>query len=124
MRKICVFAGSNVGTSHEYEQKAEELGQLLVSNNIELIYGGSKIGLMGRVADTVLAAGGRAVGVMPRNLFRGEMVHPNLTELHEAGFMQRSNLGLVLVEAEPQELLRQMLSYTPPVQTNKWDELK
>jgi len=168
------------------------LGQLLVSNHIELIYGGSKIGLMGRVADTVLAAGGRAVGVMPRNLFRGEMVHPNLTELHEvdgmherkalmseladgyialpgglgtyeelfevlswsqlgihkkpvgvlnvqgfyqpmadmlertveAGFMQRSNLGLVLVEAEPQELLRQMLSYTPPVQTNKWNELK
>ncbi|MFD0617072.1 MULTISPECIES: TIGR00730 family Rossman fold protein [Paenibacillus] len=192
MRKICVFAGSNVGTSPEYEQKAEELGQLLASNNIELIYGGSKIGLMGRVADTVLAAGGRAVGVMPRNLFRGEMVHPNLTELHEvdgmherkalmseladgyialpgglgtyeelfevlswsqlgihkkpvgvlnvngfyqpmadmlertveAGFMQRSNLGLVLVEAEPQDLLRQMVSYTPPVQTNKWSELK
>lgn len=87
MKKICVFAGSNMGTSPEYEQKAVQLGCLIALQGYELVYGGSKIGLMGRVADAVLAAGGKVTGVMPRNLFRGEMVHSGLTELREVGNM-------------------------------------
>ncbi|MBW5446122.1 TIGR00730 family Rossman fold protein [Cohnella sp. CFH 77786] len=87
MKRICVFAGSNVGTSPEYEQKAIQLGQLIASKGYELVYGGSKIGLMGRVADAALAAGGKVIGVMPRNLFKGEMAHSGLTELHEVGNM-------------------------------------
>jgi uncharacterized protein (TIGR00730 family) len=87
MKRVCVFAGSNVGLSPEYEQKAIQLGELIASKDFELVYGGSKIGLMGRVADAVLAAGGKVTGVMPRNLFKGEMVHSGLTELHEVGNM-------------------------------------
>lgn len=87
MKRICVFAGSNVGTRPEYEQKAIQLGKCIASNNFDLVYGGSRIGLMGRMADAALAAGGKVIGVMPRNLFKGEMVHTGLTELHEVGNM-------------------------------------
>lgn len=87
MKKICVFAGSNAGVSPEYEQAAMQLGQWIAANQYELIYGGSKIGLMGRVANTVLEAGGTVIGVMPRNLFTGEMVHKGLTKLYEVNSM-------------------------------------
>jgi uncharacterized protein (TIGR00730 family) len=62
---------------------AEELGSELVKGGYDLVYGGSRVGLMGRLADTVLRQGGRAIGVMPKGLFRGEIVHTELTELHE-----------------------------------------
>jgi len=87
MKRICVFAGSNAGLHPEYAQKASELGQLLAQKGLELVYGGSKIGLMGLVADHILSGGGKAIGVMPRNLFRGEMAHTGLTELHEVANM-------------------------------------
>lgn len=87
MKKICVFAGSNPGLHPEYEQKASELGRLLAQKGLVLVYGGSKIGLMGRVADNALQEGGKAIGVMPRNLFRGEIVHTGLTELREVANM-------------------------------------
>ncbi|MFT9849237.1 LOG family protein [Aneurinibacillus sp. REN35] len=87
MRRICVFAGSNVGRKPEYECMAEALGHELARQGIELVYGGSKIGLMGRIANTVLQFGGKAIGVMPTGLFRGEMVHTELTELYEVADM-------------------------------------
>lgn len=87
MKRICVFAGSNLGVNPEFEKVAEALGNELVSRGIDLVYGGSTVGLMGRVANTVLAAGGKAIGVMPTGLFRGEMVHTGLTELHEVASM-------------------------------------
>ncbi|GLX69856.1 TIGR00730 family Rossman fold protein [Paenibacillus glycanilyticus] len=87
MNKICVFAGSNAGVSPEYGQAATELGQLMAAKGIELVYGGSRIGLMGLVADAVLANGGRVTGVMPRGLFIGEMAHKGLTEFIEVGNM-------------------------------------
>lgn len=83
MKKVCVFAGSNLGLKPEYEQAAIQLGKLIVKNGIELIYGGSSIGLMGRLADTVIAEGGKVIGVMPKNLFFSEKVHRHITELHE-----------------------------------------
>lgn len=87
MKRICVYAGSNAGNAPDYAEAAERLGLELASRNIELVYGGSKMGLMGIVADTVLANGGRVIGVMPKGLFRGEMVHTGLTELREAEHM-------------------------------------
>jgi len=54
-----------------------------VKNGLELVYGGSSAGLMGVLANTVLERGGTAIGVMPSNLFRGEVVHQNLTHLYE-----------------------------------------
>lgn len=87
MKKICVFAGSNAGASPEYEQAAIQLGKWMAEHSYDLIYGGSRIGLMGRVADIVLESGGNVYGVMPSNLFNGEMVHKGLTKLYEVGSM-------------------------------------
>lgn len=87
MKRICVFAGSNVGERPEFQAEAHQLGKILVQNNIELVYGGSCVGLMGEVANQVLELGGRVTGVMPRGLFRGEIVHHGLTELIEVETM-------------------------------------
>ena len=87
MKRICVFAGSNPGAKPEFSQAAEELGKELLARKLDLVYGGSKMGLMGRVANAVLSGGGCAIGVMPTGLFRGEIVHTNLTELHEVTSM-------------------------------------
>jgi uncharacterized protein (TIGR00730 family) len=83
MKRICVFAGSNLGSNIEYTLHAQELGKEMAENGFELVYGGSKIGLMGEVANKVLEYGGKVTGVMPTGLFRGEMVHTGLTELIE-----------------------------------------
>ena len=87
MKRICVFAGSNVGERLEFQTEARQLGKILVQNNIELVYGGSCVGLMGEVANQVLELGGRVTGIMPRGLFRGEIVHHGLTELIEVETM-------------------------------------
>jgi len=67
----------------DYKAKAVELGNYMAMHNYRLIYGGSKIGLMGEVANAVLNGGGEVIGVMPRGLFNGEMVHRELTQLIE-----------------------------------------
>ncbi|CAG7654498.1 TIGR00730 family Rossman fold protein [Paenibacillus allorhizosphaerae] len=94
MKRICVFAGSNTGNSPEYAQAAKLLGQELASREMELVYGGSRMGLMGLIADTVLAGGGKAIGVMPKGLFRGEMVHSGLTELREVDNMHQRKAAM------------------------------
>jgi uncharacterized protein (TIGR00730 family) len=80
-RRICVFCGSNVGSNPAYRKAAESLGLVLAQRNIELVYGGGNIGLMGVLADSVLAAGGRAIGVIPESLMQKEVGHAGLTEL-------------------------------------------
>ncbi len=87
MRRICVFAGSSVGKRSEYQQAAHDLGEELVARGLGVVYGGGSMGLMGVVANTVLAAGGEVIGVLPRGLFRREVAHWHLTELHEVGSM-------------------------------------
>ena len=79
---ICVFCGSADGGSPAYLDAARAVGGLLARRGIGVVYGGSSIGLMGALADAVLDAGGRAVGVMPRQLIGREIAHPGLTELH------------------------------------------
>jgi len=87
MKRICVFAGSNPGVHTAFSQSAEQLGYELLARKLDLVYGGSKLGLMGRVANTVLSGGGHVIGVMPTGLFRGEIVHTSLNELHEVSSM-------------------------------------
>ncbi|MGG1596400.1 TIGR00730 family Rossman fold protein [Paenibacillus naphthalenovorans] len=83
MKSICVFAGSNAGEHCDYPMKAAELGQVMAQKKIRLIYGGSRIGLMGEIANAVLKGGGEVIGIMPRGLFNGEMVHRELTRFIE-----------------------------------------
>lgn len=87
MRRICVFAGSNIGTRLEYEEAARDLGYELAARGLGLVYGGASVGLMGTIADAVLAKGGEVVGILPRGLFEREVAHENLTELHTVGSM-------------------------------------
>ena len=82
MRRICVFCGSSSGSRPEYRTAAEDMGAELVRSNIGLVYGGGNVGLMGVLADTVLRAGGEAVGVIPQNLMAREVGHNGLTKLH------------------------------------------
>ena len=78
--RLCVFCGSAAGVSPSYATAAKELGRLLAARSIGLVYGGGNVGLMGVVADAVLAAGGEAIGVIPRALVDRELAHPGLTE--------------------------------------------
>jgi hypothetical protein len=82
LRRVCVFCGSSPGIQPVYGQVADEVGRLLAQRGIELVYGGSKVGLMGRLADACLGAGGRAIGVIPKALVAKEVAHEGLTELH------------------------------------------
>jgi uncharacterized protein (TIGR00730 family) len=84
---ICVFAGSSQGIRAEYGEAARALGRELAARKLTLVYGGSSVGLMGALADSVLSAGGAAIGVLPRGLFKREVAHPGLTELREVGSM-------------------------------------
>jgi len=82
IQSLCVFCGANAGKREIYTTKARQLGRLLAENNITLIYGGGKVGLMGTIADSVLAASGRVVGVIPGHLMDLEVGHAGITEMH------------------------------------------
>jgi uncharacterized protein (TIGR00730 family) len=81
MKRITVFCGSSSGTEEIYTLQATLLGETLAKRNIELVYGGAKVGLMGSVADGVLNHGGKAIGVLPNFLGSKEIAHPKLTRL-------------------------------------------
>lgn len=99
MHSICVFLGSNPGFDPRFAQAARDMGRELARRGLTLVYGGSNMGLMGLLADTVLAAGGRAVGVIPRALRDKEIAHPGLSELHVVGSMhERKALMAELAE--------------------------
>jgi uncharacterized protein (TIGR00730 family) len=82
MKRICIFCASSPGNRPEYAAAAEQMATELVNRKIGLVYGGSKVGLMGVLADAVLGAGGEAVGVIPRNLMEREVGHAGLSKLH------------------------------------------
>ena len=81
MKRITVFCGSSSGTEEIYTSQATLLGETFAKRNIELIYGGAHVGLMGAVADSVLNNGGKAIGVLPDFLRSKEIAHKQLTEL-------------------------------------------
>lgn len=82
MQYICVFCGSSPGINPEYTSIAQRLGRTLVQQGFGLVYGGGNIGLMGILASTVLEAGGKVIGVIPRQLAEQELAHPQLTTIH------------------------------------------
>jgi uncharacterized protein (TIGR00730 family) len=87
MKRICVFAGSNLGVRDEYSAVAQELGRALAQRDVGLIYGGARVGLMGAVANAVLDARGHVTGVIPRALVAKEAAHAGLSELRVVGSM-------------------------------------
>ena len=85
--RLCVFCGSSAGQDSIYVETARLLGTTLARNGIELVYGGASVGLMGAVADAVLAEGGRVIGVMPQSLVDKEIAHAGLSDLRVVGSM-------------------------------------
>ena len=81
MNKIVVFCGSSIGFNSVYKKAAIELGNYFASNDIALVYGGGKIGMMGVIADTILEKKGEVIGVIPKLLEKEEVVHREVTEL-------------------------------------------
>ncbi|MGE5309094.1 MAG: TIGR00730 family Rossman fold protein [Deltaproteobacteria bacterium] len=81
MKKICIYAGSRTGKNKEYVKAARELGRLLARGGINVVFGGGKVGLMGVVADTVLAEGGTITGVIPKAMVPWEVAHAGCTKL-------------------------------------------
>lgn len=97
MKRLCVYCGSSAGFGNSYREAANDLGKHLASSGIDLVYGGGSKGLMGVLANAVLAAGGKARGVIPQSLFDKEVAHGGLTELHVVSSMhERKSLMAVL----------------------------
>lgn len=81
MKRITVFCGSAFGNNDIYKTQATLLGKTLAQRNIELVYGGADLGLMGAVANGAIDAGGKVIGVLPNFMKSREIAHENLTEL-------------------------------------------
>ena len=87
IKNICVYCGSSTGKNPAFAQAAVALAQEMCSRDIGLVYGGAAVGIMGTVADAVIDAGGKAVGVIPKSLAVKELAHENLAELHVVASM-------------------------------------
>ncbi len=81
IKRICVFCGSSYGLSEKYKKAAISLGKILVKKNIELVYGGGDVGLMGTIANTVQEQGGNVIGIIPKHLADKEVAHKRLKDL-------------------------------------------
>jgi hypothetical protein len=81
MKRICVYCGSSIGNQPLYREAALAMGAVLAARKIGLVYGGGNVGLMGVVADAVLAGGGEVIGVIPQSLADREIAHSGVTDL-------------------------------------------
>ena len=99
MKKICVFCGSSPGANPAFAKAAAQLGREIAERKMELIYGGSTLGLMGEVARTALKGGARVTGVMPK-VFEDKVQHPKFVKLHIVDTMhQRKAMMFDLADA-------------------------
>ncbi len=81
MKSICVFCGSSPGSRPEYATSARQLGALLADKGLTLVYGGGNVGMMGQLADAVLARGGKVTGIIPEAIAEMEVAHTGLSDL-------------------------------------------
>lgn len=81
MNRICVFCGTNPGSRPEYGAAARQLGKVLATEGIELVYGGASVGIMGQLADSVHEHGGHVTGVIPQQLVEKEAAHTGIRNL-------------------------------------------
>ncbi len=81
-QRLCIFCGSKAGDKEVYAKATRRLGEIMAQRGLGLVYGGGHIGLMGILADAVLAEGGEAIGVIPKSMMDSELAHAKLTQLH------------------------------------------
>jgi uncharacterized protein (TIGR00730 family) len=100
VERICVFCGASPGARPAYAQATSELARLLTADGIGVVYGGGGVGLMGVLADAVLAEGGEIIGVIPRALVDREIAHRDVTDMRVVGSMhERKALMAELADA-------------------------
>jgi uncharacterized protein (TIGR00730 family) len=100
LKRVCVYCGSHDGARPSYLQAARDMGSLLAQRNLQLVYGGGRTGLMGALADSVLAHGGKVIGVIPRSLATREIAHLELADLRVVDSMhERKALMVKLSDA-------------------------
>jgi uncharacterized protein (TIGR00730 family) len=100
MKKICVFCGSSMGFDKVYREKAMELADYLITQDMTLVYGGADVGLMKILADRMMEAGKEVIGVMPHHLVANEVAHKGITKLIEVESMaERKNLLIEMSDA-------------------------
>jgi uncharacterized protein (TIGR00730 family) len=100
VRRVCVFCGASSGRDPAYAAAARALGGAIVGRGLGLVYGGGRVGLMGAVADAVLAAAGEVTGVIPTQLVERELAHGGLDDLRVVGSLhERKALMSELADA-------------------------
>src|ERR1035441_10688567 len=82
LKSLCVYCGSSPGLGACYVEAAEDFGRLIAAEGITLVYGGGNVGLMGALADSVLGAGGKVIGVIPDRLVTRDVAHSGVTAPH------------------------------------------
>lgn len=95
IKQVAVYCGSSIGATDIYRREAVKFAEVLVEQGIALVYGGASVGIMGTIADTVLSAGGKAIGVIPSLLEGREIAHKNLTELYRVGTMHERKSKMI-----------------------------
>jgi uncharacterized protein (TIGR00730 family) len=100
MQRICVFCGASPGARPEYAQATTEIARLLAADGVGVVYGGGGVGLMGVLADAVIAEGGEIIGVIPRALVDREIAHRDVADMRVVGSMhERKALMAELADA-------------------------
>ncbi len=89
LERVAVYCGSAAGADPSFADQARATAQAMAEANVDLVYGGGRLGLMGVMADTVLSLGGKVYGVIPQALVDIEVAHPRLTELHTVANMHQ-----------------------------------
>jgi len=89
LERVAVYCGSAAGADPSFADQARATAQAMARTNVDLVYGGGRLGLMGVMADTVLELGGKVYGVIPQALVDIEVAHPRLTELHTVANMHQ-----------------------------------
>jgi hypothetical protein len=89
MKRFCVFCGSSAGARDDYTRAAQALAAAMARRGLGLVYGGGNVGLMGKIADAMLQAGGEVIGVIPQSLVAREVAHRGLTELRVVDTMHQ-----------------------------------
>jgi uncharacterized protein (TIGR00730 family) len=100
VKHICVFCGASPGARPQYREATAQLARILAAEDIGVVYGGGGVGLMGALADAVLAEGGEITGVIPRSLVDREIAHRDVTDMRVVGSMhERKALMAELADA-------------------------
>jgi uncharacterized protein (TIGR00730 family) len=92
--RVCVYCGSNEGSSSEYSASARQLGTALASHGIGMVFGGGSVGLMGIAADAAMQAGGEVIGVITEQLVGAEVAHRALSQLEIVATMHERKARL------------------------------